>query len=364
MRHRSPVAWIVLSSLVIACASFGIALAADPPKQPAQPSAEAAAGKTTAKVSFWQRLRPRRRDGSAPAAETPRETKKADQEVRSAAPRDLVKIGARLGTSQIASDPAVKSYLGLVDRGGATAGDLNDFAVLLGRRGYYEDAIQYQRAALRLDSKKSTLWVNLGTLHRAAGRKSAARAAYKRALSIDGNDAYAHYDLGTIYESQGDYDAAVGEYSTALTLDPRMGDPKFNPQVVSNDRMLVVKLLNYAGQSGAMGLPLLPVTSGPPQPPRPAPASPPAAQPAAPPSPPAPAPATAAPSPPPPKPATPSPRPPRPAPASPPAAQPAPPASPPAPAPATAAPSPQPPRPPSPTIERLPAGQTEENPKK
>ena len=164
---------------------------------------------------------------------------------------------------------------------------------ILGRHGYYDDAVQYQRSALRLDSKNATLWVNLGTLHRAAERTSAARAAYKRAISIDPNNAYAHYDLGTVYESQGDYDAAVDEYSRALILDPRMGDPKFNPQVVSNDRMLVVKLLNYAGQSGSMGLPLLPVTSGLSQPPRPAPASPPAAQPVA----PAPAPAAARPAP-------------------------------------------------------------------
>jgi tetratricopeptide (TPR) repeat protein len=190
--------------------------------------------------------------------------------------RDLAAIQARIRQGASADDPVVRGYLDLVDRGVASAAQLNDFAILLGRRGYYPAAVQYQRVAVRLQSTNPTYWVNLGTLQRSIGDQSAAGSAFKRALTFDPNHARAHYYLGTVYESQGKYDSAVEEYRVALTLDPRLGDPKYNPEVVRNDRMLVVRLLNYAGQSAAMALPVLPATPGAPAQPTAAPATPPA----------------------------------------------------------------------------------------
>jgi tetratricopeptide (TPR) repeat protein len=202
--------------------------------------------------------------------------------------KDLASIQARIKKGAAADDAAVQGYLDLVDRGVASATQLNDFAILLSRRGYYPAAAQYQRAATKLEPGNATLWVNLGTLQRAAGSNSAAGTAYKHALDLDPNNAYAHYHLGTVLESQGSYDDAIEQYRIAVTLDPRLADPKYNPQVVNNDRMLVVNLMNYAGKGGAMGLPLLPTTPAPQEKPPVAPASPPAATPA-----PAPAPAAA-----------------------------------------------------------------------
>lgn len=281
MRHRSPVAGVFVVSIVLAGAAYGVALGAGAPQQPPQPApAGASVEQPKEKLSFWQRLRPRRHHAVAAAdsagepstRQEAREAREAEQEVAAAAPRRLARIQARLRKSPVAADPVGRSYLDLVDRGGATAAQLNDFAILLSHRGYFQDASEYQRSALRLDNKNPTLWINFGTLNRALGKSSAAAGAYRRALSHDPNNAFAHYDLGAILGEQGDYDGSVEQYRIALTLDPKMGDPKFNPQVVNNDRMLVVNLLNYGGQAGSMGLPFLQMGAPPQAPPSAAPA--------------------------------------------------------------------------------------------
>jgi tetratricopeptide (TPR) repeat protein len=269
MRHRSPVAGVLVVSIVLAGAAYGVALGAGAPQQPPPAApAGASAEQPEEKLSFWQRLRPRRHHSvaasdSAGEPSTGQEAQAAEQALAAVVPHQLVRIQARLRQSPIAADPVGRRYLDIVDRGGATAAQLNDFAILLSRRGYFQDAREYQRFALRLDDTHPSLWINLGTLNRALGDPSAAASAYRRALALDPNNAFAHYDLGTVLDVQGDYDGAVQQYRIALTLDPKMGDPKFNPQVVNNDRMLVVNLLNYGSQAGSMGLPFLPMGSPP-----------------------------------------------------------------------------------------------------
>ena len=81
-------------------------------------------------------------------------------------------------------------------------------------------------------------------------------SAFRRALSIDPNDGSAHYNIAAIYDAERKYDRAIEEYRIALTLDPTLADPRVNPQVVGNERLLAVKLLLNQEKSGSLGLPL------------------------------------------------------------------------------------------------------------
>ena len=118
-------------------------------------------------------------------------------------------------------------------------------------------ALTFQEYAVKLDVSDPTLWMNLGTIRRTTGALGPAADAFKNAIAIDPASAMAHYNLGAVYDADKKYDDAIEEYRRALVLDPELADPRKNPQVVNNNRMLAVKLQIYAEQAGALGLPLL-----------------------------------------------------------------------------------------------------------
>ena len=222
---------------------------------------------TTKRPGIWRRLWP------APAAATT--TTATDEELTRSerraqarhasvlvSTRQLSDVQARLRVGAIGKDATTRAYLDLVDRGQATAADLNALAIELAARGLVDDAIEYVRAALSADRDDADLWNNLGVLLRKLDKDDAAMAAFERAVSLDPNHALAHYNLGSVHDEVGHYDEAVEEFRLALTLDPSLGDPTVNPQVVNNDRMLVVNLLLYQTQAGALGLPLVPIPGG------------------------------------------------------------------------------------------------------
>jgi hypothetical protein len=62
-----------------------------------------------------------------------------------------------------------------------------------------------------------------------------------------------------VLDAQEHYDDALEAFRRALILDPKLADPRVNPQVVGNDRMLAVKLLIAQTQAGALALPLITV---------------------------------------------------------------------------------------------------------
>lgn len=171
----------------------------------------------------------------------------------------LEKVVARLRVTPLGRDPQAIPYLDLAERGTATAPQLNDFAAFVAYRGLVGQAVEFQKAAVKLDRANATYWLNLGTMQRSLREFGAAGAAFKRALELDPANALAYYNLGTVLDAESDYDGALEAYRRALILDPRLGDPRFNPQVVGNDRMLAVKLLIAQTQSGALSLPLLTV---------------------------------------------------------------------------------------------------------
>lgn len=238
--------------------------AEDPqPAGPAPPAAEA----TKPKKGLFNRLR------RTPKAEATAETvapaaTKAELEAataleaevaNSATLEDLVPVAKRLKEGPVGRDPVASAYLDLVVDGTANAAHLNDFASYLARRGMLKDAVEFQRTAIRLEETNPTLWVNLGSMLTALDKRGSAAAAYKKAIEIDYANARAHYNLGAIYDAERHYDDAIEQYKIALSLDPSLGDPRTNPQVVNNERLLAVTLMLYQERAGSAGLPLIPM---------------------------------------------------------------------------------------------------------
>ena len=130
-------------------------------------------------------------------------------------------------------------------------------------------ALGFQEYAVKLDETDPTLWMNLGTIHRTIASWGPAASAFKSAIALDPSSAMAHYNLGAVYDAEKHYDEAVEEYRRALVIDPDLADPRKNPQVVNNERLVAVKLQIYADQAGALGLPLLQMQKEEPKPPPP-----------------------------------------------------------------------------------------------
>jgi tetratricopeptide (TPR) repeat protein len=204
----------------------------------------------------------------APAGETVASTTSAQTPAKGSKgkaarlPRNLARAQANVRATRLGQDPTVQVYLDLIDRQGASAGQLAAFGNFLAENGLGHDALQYYDIALNLEPKDPLLWTNVGTLYRQVGDSSAALSAYNRALSLDPNNALAHYNVGAVLDAQGKYEESIEEYKLALHLDPMLGDPAYNPQAANNQRLLAVKLLLYHEQVGSLGLPLADVPGG------------------------------------------------------------------------------------------------------
>ena len=231
----------MLAALVVS--SFG--LAADPVASPApSPAPSATPAPAPAAVE------------PAPEATPKPEPTPAPPPLPDAA---LLKMSKHLREGPIGREPNAVNYLDLIDSGQASAAQVGDFATYLGKKGMIKLATAYQEYALKLDKSNPTLWLNYGTLQSGQAHHSQAETAFKKAIDLDPNNALAHYNLGATYDLKKDYDNAIEEYRRALVLDPARGDARKNPQVVNNEHLLAVKLEIYQMQTGAFGLPLVPM---------------------------------------------------------------------------------------------------------
>lgn len=266
MRRRST----PLRALVIAASALLplVAPAADPAPETTAATETETDGTATTRPGIWRRLWPAPDDAAATSADTDEDLTRSERRAQArqarvlTSTRQLSEVQARLRASAVGKDATTRAYLDLVDRGQATSAHLNALAIELAERGLLEDAVEYLRAALSTDREDANLWNNLGVLLRKMDKDDAAMAAFDRAVALDPNHALAHYNLGAVHDELGHYDEAIGEYRLALTLDPSLGDPTVNPQVVNNDRMLVVNLLLYQTEAGALSLPLVPIPGG------------------------------------------------------------------------------------------------------
>jgi tetratricopeptide (TPR) repeat protein len=119
-----------------------------------------------------------------------------------------------------------------------------------------DEALAEFRTAARLDRRSPVPWNNIGTTYKKLDRLGGAMDAFKKAVRIDERYALAYYNIGTVYDAKGDYDNAIEYYLRAMALKPELAEVKFNPQVVENKNLMVVRLRHFIEESGNIALPL------------------------------------------------------------------------------------------------------------
>ena len=95
----------------------------------------------------------------------------------------------------------------------------------LGRKGKSEAAF---RAGLKIDPRRSDIFLVLGIICVERGDPEAAARAFSRGLAVDANHATLHAYLGTALKDLGDAEGAIAELKCALELDPRLEYARFN----------------------------------------------------------------------------------------------------------------------------------------
>jgi len=160
-----------------------------------------------------------------------------------------------LWKKEAAADPII-AYKVRLASDPDNAGLHNNLGNQLVLENHMKEALREFKAAARLDSRSPIPWNNIGTTYKKLGRMLPAKDAFQKAISIDRSYALAYYNMGTLYDEQGDYDKAIEFYLEALALKPDLAEVRFNPQIVNNRNLMVVKLRHFLEESGNIQLPL------------------------------------------------------------------------------------------------------------
>ena len=162
---------------------------------------------------------------------------------------------ADLWKKESAEDP-IKAYTVRLAGEPDNAGLHNNLGNAYVLRNMMDKAIREFKTAAKLDPESPIPWNNLGTTYRKMHKHSQAQSSFRKALDLDPRYALAWYNLGTLYDDAGDYEAAIEHYLKAVALKPDLAQVKFNPQVVENRNLMVVKLRHFLEESGNIALPL------------------------------------------------------------------------------------------------------------
>ncbi|MGH9870175.1 MAG: tetratricopeptide repeat protein [Candidatus Polarisedimenticolia bacterium] len=162
---------------------------------------------------------------------------------------------AELWKKEAAADP-IKAYTVRLAADPDNAALHNNLGNAYVHKNLMKNALREYRQAARLDEDSPIPWNNMGTTYRKLGNRSSAEQAFRKALKVDERYALGWYNLGTLYDDAGDYEHAIEYYLKAVALRPELAEVKFNPQVVENRNLMVVKLRHFLEESGNIALPL------------------------------------------------------------------------------------------------------------
>ncbi|MFQ3609997.1 MAG: tetratricopeptide repeat protein [Fimbriimonadales bacterium] len=84
------------------------------------------------------------------------------------------------------------------------------------RAGRFEEAFQYYKMAIQMDSNNSAHYINLGDAYAYADQPARALAYYQRARRMNPHNPEPYFALGEIYRRFGRYDAAIAHFRRAI----------------------------------------------------------------------------------------------------------------------------------------------------
>ena len=95
-------------------------------------------------------------------------------------------------------------------------------------QGDLANAEKRYREAMKIGSRNSLLFSNLGTICKGSERSDEAIYLYKRAIELNPNYSIAHYNLGNLYKDLGSLDQALASTLKSLELKPDNPDALMN----------------------------------------------------------------------------------------------------------------------------------------
>ncbi|MFA7269343.1 MAG: tetratricopeptide repeat protein [Sterolibacterium sp.] len=104
--------------------------------------------------------------------------------------------------------------------------------VLAHQHNRHEQAEQFIRQAIRINSRVSWYYSNLGNVYKAQDRLDAAVIEYRRAIELDSTLADAHYNLANVLREQGLLEGAENHYRLAIANQPENGSFQSNLALV------------------------------------------------------------------------------------------------------------------------------------
>ncbi len=126
-------------------------------------------------------------------------------------------------------DETIRVYWQRAEAGELSGPELVDLGTMLFYRGWPNDAVDYFKQALKLDSELSEAWFRLGLVKHYSGDLAGARSAYEKCLKLQSGHAWANFYLGLLEEQTGDASAAMGHFEMAFQRgqanSPQRDDP-------------------------------------------------------------------------------------------------------------------------------------------
>jgi tetratricopeptide (TPR) repeat protein len=97
---------------------------------------------------------------------------------------------------------------------------LFNLGVVYTELGDWNNAIEYYKDLIKLDSKYSDAYYQLGTLYEDLEKLEDACDYYKKALEINDQDSLSLYNLANILDKQGNIEEAISIYYKIIKIDP------------------------------------------------------------------------------------------------------------------------------------------------
>lgn len=144
------------------------------------------------------------------------------------------------------ADRVIMKYLELAKSGKASSMELADLGVLILEKGFPGDAIDYLKAALKLDKHNYEAAYRLGLVLQREGKDREAARYYKKTLKARPGYAQARFMLALAEERCGERQAAIHDYAKAYRYAPELADPHRNPLVYDSNLQTEAMLRHYA----------------------------------------------------------------------------------------------------------------------
>jgi hypothetical protein len=143
------------------------------------------------------------------------------------------------------TDETIRYFWERADRDELDAESLVDLGTLIFDRGHPDEAIDFYKQALKVDSDMYEAWFRIGLVEHTRGDLNNAEQAYSRCLKKRPGHAWCNFYYGLLEEQLGHSSNALKHYEMAFSKAPRLADPGFNPEVMFSRLAVAAKLRTY-----------------------------------------------------------------------------------------------------------------------